>query len=374
MRRLATILALTLAAGCGSSDTTPSGRRFAVVTNYWAGHVTVLAIDDKTGALTPAPGSPFTTGMAPSSVAIHPSGAFVYVVNSWRDSRSGEVWAYAIDRATGALTPLRGSPFTVPGNPWSVAIHTSGAFAYVTSADDVYVYAIDARTGALTPTASSPFAAGVWTVSVTIHPSGRFAYFTNDDHLQGSLSVLAIDSKTGALTPVANAPFASGQRAGAGSLAIHPSGAFAYVAKYNEMLDGGQVSAYAVDGATGALTPVGSASPPPGYHPVSLAIHPSGAFAYVVNDGPPQQPGDVSALAIDGTTGALTPLTGQPVATGTGPTAVVVHPSGAYAYVTNGVSDDVSVYAIDRATGALTPVPGSPFPAGTYASSIAITP
>jgi YVTN family beta-propeller protein len=170
-------------------------------------------------------------------------------------------------------------------------------------------------------------------------------------------------------------PFIDGDRP-ACPVRIHPSGAFAYVAEYNSNLDGGRVSAYAIDQATGTLTLVSHALAVPGYLPTAMAIGHSGAYAYVVNDAPslPEQSGNVSVLAINGTTGALTPTALSPVQAGNEPLGIAIHPSGAYAYVTNSVSNDVSVYAIDSATGALTPIAGSPFPAGNYPSSIAITP
>jgi YVTN family beta-propeller protein len=56
--------------------------------------------------------------------------------------------------------------------------------------------------------------------------------------------------------------------------------------------------------------------------------------------------------SIDGATGALTPM--GTVATGTYPTSIAVHPSGKFAYVTNSGSNDVSTYSIDGATGVLT--------------------
>jgi DNA-binding beta-propeller fold protein YncE len=36
------------------------------------------------------------------------------------------------------------------------------------------------------------------------------------------------------------------------------------------------------------------------------------------------------------------------------PTSIAVHPSGEFAYVTNSASNNVSMYSIDAATGALT--------------------
>jgi 6-phosphogluconolactonase len=64
------------------------------------------------------------------SVAIDPTGKFVYVANAG----SGNVSAYSIG-ANGALTPISGSPFAAGGEsvaePFSLAVDPTGKFAYV---------------------------------------------------------------------------------------------------------------------------------------------------------------------------------------------------------------------------------------------------
>jgi 6-phosphogluconolactonase (cycloisomerase 2 family) len=55
---------------------------------------------------------------------------------------------------------------------------------------------------------------------------------------------------------------------------------------------------------------------------------------------------------INATTGALTPV--GTIAAGMSPASIAVHPSGKFAYVTNAASNEVSMYSIDAATGALT--------------------
>jgi YVTN family beta-propeller protein len=52
------------------------------------------------------------------------------------------------------------------------------------------------------------------------------------------------------------------------------------------------------------------------------------------------------------TTGPLTFI--GTIAAGAAPSSVAVHPSGKFAYVTNSGSNDVSMYTIDAGTGALT--------------------
>ena len=48
---------------------------------------------------------------------------------------------------------------------------------------------------------------------------------------------------------------------------------------------------------------------------------------------------------IDAMTGGLTPL--GTIATGLSPTSIAIHPSGKFAYVTNSGSNSVSMYSID---------------------------
>ena len=94
-------------------------------------------------------------------------------------------------------------------------------------------------------------------------------------------------------------------------------------------------------------------------------------FVYVANSGS----NNVSAYTIDGATGALTAVPGSPFPADAGPFSVTVDPTGQFLYVANlnPSSNNVSAYTIDGATGALTTVPGSPFPAGTSPRGIAAT-
>jgi 6-phosphogluconolactonase len=82
------------------------------------GIISAYSIDNKTGALTPVPGSPFATGFYPLEVAVDPTAKFTYVTNLNSNTVSG----YSIDRKTGDLTPVPGSPFATGRFPWSIAI------------------------------------------------------------------------------------------------------------------------------------------------------------------------------------------------------------------------------------------------------------
>jgi DNA-binding beta-propeller fold protein YncE len=62
-------------------------------------------------------------------------------------------------------------------------------------------------------------------------------------------------------------------------------------------------------------------------------------FAYVAN----ARGYNVSAYTIDGTTGALTSVPGSPFAAGSDPQSVAVDPSGKFAYVANLLSSNVTL-------------------------------
>jgi DNA-binding beta-propeller fold protein YncE len=150
---------------------------------------------------------------------------------------------------------------------------------------------------------------------------------------------------------------------------VDPTGKFVYVP--NEF--GNDISAYSV-GSNGALTPIhGSPFPTIGGDPVAVAVDPTGQFAYVADFGINSGTNGVDAYSI-GSDGALTPVQGSPFATGNGPRAVAVDPTGQFVYLANFQDvSSLSGYSIEP-NGALTPIAGSPFATGAQAISVAITP
>ena len=187
----------------------PSGK-FAYVANSNSNNVSAYAIDAASGALTPVKGSPFAAGITPFSVTVDPTGKFAYVASYGSDN----LYGYAIDASTGALRPLSGSPFADMGSgPFDVVIAPSGKFAYVPNSfaccgfsDRIAAYTIDATRGTLTPMAGSPFkVAGTDDQSMAVDPTGKFLYVTSSGG--GNISAFTIDSISGALRKVKGSPF-----------------------------------------------------------------------------------------------------------------------------------------------------------------------
>ena len=77
----------------------PSGR-FVYVSNRGHNSIAIFAIDQSTGAVTPA-GHVSTEGRTPRNFAIDPAGRFLYAANQDSDT----IVTFRIDPATGALTP-----------------------------------------------------------------------------------------------------------------------------------------------------------------------------------------------------------------------------------------------------------------------------
>jgi YVTN family beta-propeller protein len=333
----------------------PAGK-FAYVLNGGCyggigGFVSMYTINPATGAMASI-GPPVWTYDAdsPGSMAVDPSGKFVYVANPgdpWSPDY-GSVSMYSINATTGALTYTGMLSGNCPGLcfPSSVAVDPSGKFAYVANGGDsvpynVEMYTVNATTGALASIGT--IAAGGYPQGVAVDPAGKFIYVATASATAGSpgsVSMYAINATTGALASTGT--IAAGEDPVA--VAVDLSGKFAYVVNAN-FGSAGNVSMYAIDATTGALTSIGTIAA--GTDPVSVAVDPSGKFAYVTNSGS----NDVSMYAINSTTGSLT-LIGR-IAAGLSPSSIAIHPSGTFAYVTNSSSNDVSMYSIGS-TGTLT--------------------
>src|SRR5713101_1367077 len=219
-------------------------------------------------------------------------------------------------------------------------------FAYVANAgsNDVSMYTINATAGALTAIAPGTIAAGRFPNAVAVDPSGRFAYVATLEF--DAVSMYTINATTGALTSIGTTVTAGGS---AQSVAVDPSGRFAYVASAdNDFGFSSLVSMYTINATTGVLTSIGAIDA--GITPASVAVDPSGRFAYAASDAfSVGETGNVFMYTINATTGALTSI--GTIAAGSNPLSVAVDTSGRFAYVANaelfggiGGTGNVSLY------------------------------
>jgi 6-phosphogluconolactonase len=224
------------------------------VTNADSNNVSAYTIDAADGALTAVLGSPFAAGSGPSAVAVHPSGRFVYVVNS-----DNTISAYTVNPGSGALSAVPGSPFRSVSQSFAgaVAVDPTGKFAYVTNgpSNSVSAYTINTVNGALTAVPGSPFSTtfpSIVSEAVAVHPSGKFIYLAGPRTGNNfSVSVYTIDTGSGALKAVPGSPFPTAQEPV--YLTLDPAGKFLYV---DTQFGQNNFSAYAINTTSGGLTAI----------------------------------------------------------------------------------------------------------------------
>lgn len=119
---------------------------------------------------------------------------------------------------------------------------------------------------------------------------------------------------------------------------------FAYISNY----DTADISTFEVDALTGDLRWVGNT--PAGSGPGAVVMHPSGDYAFVANF----DSNDVSTFRINRANGLLQPVQRTPA--GIWPAALVLTPSGNFAYTANFASNTVSMFRVDMHSGSLLPL------------------
>jgi 6-phosphogluconolactonase len=140
-------------------DTLPAGiadnGSYVYVALSQTNQIAAFSIVSGTGALTSVPGSPFSAGASPTAVIA--AGNFLYAINSSEGSISSDrtISGYSIDPATGALTPLSGSPFAIVG--FSLATDSFGQHLYVAGLTGIQAFNINSTNGALTSVSGLPF-------------------------------------------------------------------------------------------------------------------------------------------------------------------------------------------------------------------------
>lgn len=382
---------LGLSAGSVSSAQDVRNAGFVYVATDYAwnapeGKVSAYAIDAPTGTLAPVAGSPFAPAWRSWSVAANTKGQFLYALvhgHPAYDFADG-IAAYVIDLTTGALVKeVPGSPFQTEFFPGSLTVEPLGQFAYASSGG-ILPFTIDQATGALTALSKSLLPDGYEVTAMGADPAGQFLYVGacrpgRYDPCAGTPGVIfayAIERITGELTPVSGSPFSSGYQPV--SLTVDPTGRFVYVTNSGSGgIDSSNVRAYSIDQSTGALTETPGSPFLAGAFPLSVAVEPSGRFAYVAdNSNQTATESKIWAYGIDQTSGALVPVAGSPFATGKGAMSATIDPSGHFVYVLNPDypgEAQISGYSIEASTGALTPVPGSPFPVPHLPNRMVVT-
>lgn len=394
------ILAFALVAGCGgggSSGPPPVPSWFLYASAY-AGPNTfpasIYGLGVYTGgALSPVPGSPAATSEGGGPIAITRDSKLLYTSSqvsliSLTGGDSLGLLAFQIN-ADGSLTNAPG--YSMSDAQVGLVAHPTADFLYASGNSGVLtVFAIDSATGALSPMSSVTLANKFLKNSAVITPNGRYLYQNdldrNDDLFPTSVQLVgfAMDAATGALSPVPGSPLtlttpSPSTTSNTGPMAIDLTGKFLYVpyqfVVVNVGNDGG-LAAYSIDAASGALTAVPGSPFGIGGVPSSVAIDASGKFL-IVSIFPLGGGSRLAVFSIDPSTGALTPVPGSFGSTYSwGP--VAADPSGPYVYAGTALQTPnnpavVFVLSIDQATGALASVGQTTIPEKLGVSFLALT-
>lgn len=298
----------------------------------------------------------------PSFLAIHPDKSTIFAVGETADfngKKGGAVSAYSINHENGQLAPINHVSSMGPG-PCHISVDASGKAAFIAnySGGSVASYPILAgnklgeAASFIQHTGSSenpnrqkePHAH-----SINLDKAGKFAFAP--DLGTDKIMIYRVDAEKGTLTP--NDPPSASVAPGSGPrhFTFHPSGKYAFV--INEMLF--TITAFKYDADKGSLTEIQTISTlPAGAEPkggtAEVVAHPNGKFLYGSNRGHDS----IAVLNVDEATGKMTFLGTQ----GQGvkwPRNFVLDPTGKWLLVANEQGHSIVVFGIDPETGELHP-------------------
>jgi 6-phosphogluconolactonase len=299
----------------------------------------------------------------PSFLAVHPNGRVLYAIDERSDPAKTPgrgVTAYAIG-AQGRLTRLNEQEVGGPG-PCHVSVDRAGQVLAIANYSGGSVAAIalqpDGRLGAVGsvmkhsgssvhPTRQkAPHAH-----AATLAPDDRFVLVP--DLGIDRVNVYRLDAGKAQLT-AANPPgVALAPGAGPRHVAFRPDGKFVYA--LNELQC--TMTAFRYNAATGALSEVQTISTlpagenvRPGFSTAEVQAHPNGKWLYGSNRGHDS----IVVYAIDGASGKLTPVEHE-ATQGKTPRHFTLDPTGRWLLAENQGSDSVVVFRVDPANGKLDP-------------------
>jgi 6-phosphogluconolactonase len=302
----------------------------------YAPTITTLLLDGQSGILTR--GGSVTVAGRPSYLAFSPNTRFLYAIDESSPSR---IASFAIDGATGGLTPIN-AVSTMSNGAAHLAVHPSGSWIVAPHylSGDVTVHAVRADGGVDPPMASDH--PGAMAHQAVFDSSGKFLFVP----LLGSNAVEQYQFAAGTLTR--NTPPSVTVPGGPRHLAFAPGEGFAYVV--TELSS--TIITFRFDRTAGLLSAVETLPTTAAGREgatAHLVVHPSGRFLYVSN----RTDNSITLFSIDPATGRLQNqgYTRDMISV---PRDFTIDPTGRFLLVANQNSANVVVFSIDPASGALT--------------------
>ncbi len=313
-----------------------TGQQYLYATDISNNTVSAFAVNNSTGALSSLAVATFNTGQLPIAVAADPSNNFLYTAN-WADS---SVSAFVIN-SDGSLTP-NGS-FSLPSGAGPIDITAISGFVYVADSNINKVSAFKINSdGTLNEVSGSPFATGALPSSATAVTGGSITptlYTANAS--DNTISIFTINLTDGTLTMAGTVATGNSPQQVMLDLTAH----YAYATNLND----NSITIYTVN-SSGSLTTASTVTMEAGASPFLMGT--SNGYLYITKGND-----TVSAYAI-GSNGDLTPVSGSPFATGSGPAPILTvldtQLNATAAYVGNEGNNTISAYSVS--SGALTPL------------------
>ncbi len=297
---------------------------------------------------------------APSFQALHPAIPCLYSVSGAKSTANdpgGTVAAYRIDPKSGRLTVLN-TRSTKGSGPCHISVDPHGAFAFVSNygAGSLAVYPIvdNGSLGSISDliqhhgnSVHPKRQEAPHMHSAIPSPDGRYVYAS--DLGIDQIRIYSLNREAGTLEP-AEPPFVeSAPASGPRHLAIHPDRPFAYSAEELSST----VAAYAMEAASGALSPIQRLSMLPENHQeassaADIHISPDGRFLYASNRGHDS----IVIFDIDSETGRLTTV-GHESTRGGHPRNFYIDGTGTHLFVANRDNDNIVLFERDRQSGKL---------------------
>jgi 6-phosphogluconolactonase len=362
-----------------ASSTSALAATFVYVSNAEDGDIATYRMNPDTGEL--QPGARVKAANLVMPMVVSPDRRFLYAAVR---SKPFAVITYSVDRGTGALQQVSTSPLA-ESFPY-ISLDKTGRYLFGASygAHLISVNAVD-RDGRVSAEPLQVIPMGRNAHSIRTDGSNRFVYVPslgNDQIFQ-----YTFDAKTGRLASNTPAVVLLKPLTGPRHFIISSDNKFVYV--LNELL--GTVTTFKLDGKTGHLTEVGSASglppdtklgpgmprgavgganaPPPrntdnDVWAADIHATPDGKFLYITE----RTSSSIAGFGVNAETGALTYLGSTP--TEKQPRGFAIDPRGKYLVAAGEKSATISAYAIDAASGALRPV--GQYPAGKGANWVEI--
>ncbi len=284
------------------------------------------------------------TRKKPVAIAQDPLNRFVYVANSG----SNNVSAFGINKDTGTLSEVEGSPYPVGENPTALRVDANGWYIYTINqgSQDMSVHLIHVKKGQLAEAQGSPVPIKKQPISLETDPTSRFVYVNSRS--DRSVSVYRFRQ---AITPSIFEMTDSGSPFIFDSVpkrvTIDPTGRFALILQSEAQ----QISMFYVHVSTGVLVPIKKNLQPfkvKGDGAIDTVFHPDGKYVYVLNE----ESNNIVQLRMERINGLLSEIA-KPVATGGKPVRFAIEPSGQFLYVANKDEKGLRIFSIDKKTGKL---------------------